>query len=58
MVLGPIRWLPSHRAHIVLCYPSCLVIEIPLFTRAGVGLLGFLGGRFVLTVLVHEGFAV
>jgi hypothetical protein len=50
MVLGPFRWLPSHLAPVVLCYPSFLVLEIPFFTLDGVGLLGFLGVRFVLMV--------
>ena len=57
MVSGPIRWLPSHRAHVVLCYPSLIVLKIAIFTLAGVGLLGILGGRFVLKVLVCEGLA-
>ena len=57
MVLGPIRWLPSHRAHVVLCYPSFLVLGIAFFTLAGVGLLGILGGRFVIRTLVREGLA-
>ncbi len=57
MVLGPIRWLPSRRAHVVLCYPSFLVLGIPFCTLAGVGLLGILGVRFVLRVMVREGLA-
>ena len=57
MLLGPIRWLPSHRTPFVLCYPSFLVLEIAFVTLADVGLLGILGVRFVLRVLVHEGLA-
>jgi len=57
VVLGPIRWLPSHRAPVILSYPLFLVIGNAFFTLAGVGLLGFLGVRFVLRVLVHEGLA-
>jgi len=57
VVLGPIRWLPSHRAPAILCYLSFLVLGIAFFTLPGVGLLGFLGARFVLRVLVHDGLA-
>ena len=54
MVVGPIRWLPSHRAPIVLCHPSFLDLGILFFDLADVGLLGFLGVRFVLRVSVHD----
>ena len=57
MVLGSIRCLPSHRAPVFLCHPSFLVLGVAIFTLAGVGLLGFLGVRFVLKVLDHEGLA-
>ena len=57
MLLDPIRWLPSHRAHVVLCYPSFLVLGFAFVTLAGVGLLGILGVRFVFRVLIHEGLA-
>jgi len=52
--LGPIRWLPSHRAPTILCYLSFLALGVAFFAFAGVGLLGFLGVRFVPRVLVHE----
>ena len=57
MVLDSIRWLPSRRARVVLCYPSFLILGIDFFTLAGVGLLGFIGVRLFLRVLVHEGLA-
>ena len=57
MLLGPIRWLPSHRALVVLCYLSFLVLGTAFVTLAGVGLLGILGVRSVSRVLVHEGLA-
>ena len=53
MVLGPIRWLPSHRALVVLWYPSFLFLGIAFFSLVGVGLLGILGVCFVLMVLVR-----
>ena len=50
---SPLAVLSSGACHLVLavifCSSGCL------FAFAGVGLLGFLGVRFVLWVLVHEG---
>ena len=54
--LNPVRWLPSHRVHVVLCCSSFLVLGVAFLSLVGVGLLGFLGVCFVFGVLVHEGF--
>ena len=54
MWLGPVQWLPSHRAPVVLCRPSFLVLGVAFFAFAGVGRLGLLGVCLVFRVLVHE----
>ena len=54
MWLGPAQRVPSHRAHVVLCRPSLLILGVAFFAFAGVGLLGLLGVCLVLRVLVHE----
>jgi hypothetical protein len=43
LALGPVVWLPSHRAHVVLWPSSFLGLGVTLFPLAGVGLFGFLG---------------
>jgi len=55
--MGLVRWLPSHRTHVVSYYPSFIVLGVAFLAFDGVGLLGFLGVRFVIRALVHEGLA-
>jgi len=52
--------LPSHRAPIVPCSPSLLVLGVSFFALADVALarvvlFGLLGFCFILKVFVHEG---
>jgi hypothetical protein len=54
-VLCVVCRLVSHRAIVVLCSPSFLVIGAAFFALDGVGLFGLLGVCFVLRVLVDEG---
>ncbi len=55
--MRPGLWLPSHRAPIVLCPASCFGFGFVFLAFAGVSLLGLLGVRFTLGVVVHKGFA-
>jgi len=50
-----IQWLLSHRAPVVFCFSSFLVLGAAFFALAGVVLLGLLGVSFILRILAHEG---
>ena len=54
---GPVLWLPSNRAHVVLRPSSFLGLGVTLFHFAGVGLFCFLGVSLILGVFVQEGLA-
>ena len=54
---GPVVWLPSHRAPVVLWPSSFLGLGVTLFPLAGVGLFCFLGVSLILGLFVQEGFA-
>ena len=55
-MLSLVRWLPSHRAPVVLCSSSFLGLGVAFFSLAGVGLFYLLGVCLILKVIVHEGF--
>ena len=57
LALGIVRWLPSHRAPVVLRSSSLLGLGVSFLSLAGVGFFGLLGVRLILGVVVQEGFA-
>ena len=57
LALGPVVWLPSQRAPVVLWLSSFLSLVVTLFPLAGVGLFGLLRVSPVLRVFVLEGLA-
>ena len=56
LTLNLMRWLPSHRAPVVLCVSSFLGLGVVFLPFAGVGLFGLLGVRLILGIIFHAGF--
>ena len=56
LALSLLQWLPSHRAHFVLCSSSFVGLGVAFLPFAGVSLLGLLEVRLILGVILHEGF--
>ncbi len=51
------QWPPFHWAPLFLYFYSFLGLGVVLLSLAGVGLLGLLGVRLFLLVVLHEGLA-